>query len=47
MQPQSDPGTVPIDEELLETVVRHGREYQRYAVENGIYFAPIDEVRRS
>ncbi|KAK1987981.1 UMTA methyltransferase [Colletotrichum cereale] len=39
----SDPQTVPLDNAFLETVVHQGREYQRYAVDNGAYFAPIDE----
>ncbi|KZL66760.1 UMTA methyltransferase, partial [Colletotrichum tofieldiae] len=39
----SDPQTVPLDNAFLETVMYQGREYQRYAVDNGAYFAPIDE----
>ncbi|KAK2022843.1 UMTA methyltransferase [Colletotrichum zoysiae] len=39
----SDPQTVPLDNAFLETVMHQGREYQRYAIENGAYFAPIDE----
>jgi len=31
-------------QERLETVTFHNREYQRYAIENGVYYAPIDEV---
>ncbi|KXH27156.1 UMTA methyltransferase [Colletotrichum nymphaeae SA-01] len=40
----SDPQTVPLDNAFLETITYQGREYQRYAVDNGAYFAPIDEV---
>ncbi|KAK1997155.1 UMTA methyltransferase [Colletotrichum falcatum] len=39
----SDPQTVPLDNAFLETVIHQGREYQRYAVDNGAYFAPMDE----
>ncbi|KAF6841990.1 UMTA methyltransferase [Colletotrichum plurivorum] len=35
--------TVPLDNAFLETVTHQGREFQRYAVDNGAYFAPIDE----
>ncbi|OLN95530.1 Demethylmenaquinone methyltransferase 3 [Colletotrichum chlorophyti] len=41
----SDPQTVPLDTSFLETITYQGREYQRYAVDNGAYFAPIDEVK--
>lgn len=37
------PDTIPVDAAYLETVEHNGRQYQRYAVENGIYFAPVDE----
>ena len=30
---------------MIETVEYHGRVYQRYAIDNGSYFAPIDQVR--
>ncbi|KAJ0161439.1 hypothetical protein CTA2_6203 [Colletotrichum tanaceti] len=43
----SDPQTVPLDNTFLETVTYQGREYQRYAVDNGAYFAPMDEVRNT
>ncbi|PHH61094.1 hypothetical protein CDD81_805 [Ophiocordyceps australis] len=36
-------GTVPLDESLTETVDFHGRAYQKYALANGTYYAPIDE----
>ncbi|KAF6837504.1 UMTA methyltransferase [Colletotrichum musicola] len=39
----TDPQTVPLDNAFLETVTHQGREFQRYAVDNGAYFAPIDE----
>ncbi|RKU45804.1 hypothetical protein DL546_005381 [Coniochaeta pulveracea] len=40
---ESDPQTVPLDRTYVETVLHHGREYQRYSLENGVYFAPVDE----
>ncbi|RDA95114.1 hypothetical protein CP533_2141 [Ophiocordyceps camponoti-saundersi (nom. inval.)] len=36
----------PLDERLTETVEFFGRTFQKYALENGIYFAPIDEASR-
>ncbi|KAL1883813.1 hypothetical protein VTK73DRAFT_8349 [Phialemonium thermophilum] len=39
----SDLQTVPLDESFLETVAYHDREFQHYAIENGVYFAPVDE----
>jgi len=47
-QPSSstDSQLVQVDESYLETVTHHGRDFQRYAIENGAYFAPIDEVSR-
>ncbi|RCI10422.1 hypothetical protein L249_4414, partial [Ophiocordyceps polyrhachis-furcata BCC 54312] len=36
----------PLDERLTETVEFLGRTYQKYALENGVYFAPIDEASR-
>ncbi|KAM4060401.1 methyltransferase [Hirsutella rhossiliensis] len=36
-------GTVPLDESYAETVDLLGRTYQKYALTNGTYFAPIDE----
>ncbi|KAK2775225.1 UMTA methyltransferase [Colletotrichum kahawae] len=39
----TDPQTVPLDNTFLETITYLGREFQRYAVDNGAYFAPIDE----
>ena len=41
----NDPQLVPLDDAILATVTHHHREYQQYAIENGAYFAPIDEVR--
>ncbi|KAF5506578.1 hypothetical protein CGCS363_v004801 [Colletotrichum siamense] len=41
----NDPQTVPLDNTFLETITYLGREFQRYAVDNGAYFAPIDEVK--
>lgn len=40
----SDPGTVPVDQEYFDVVSYHGREYQKYCLDNGVYFCPIDEV---
>jgi hypothetical protein len=37
-------GTVPLDETYAETVDYHGRTYQQYALTNGAYFSPVDEV---
>jgi hypothetical protein len=36
--------TVPLDEAFAETVEHCGRTYQSYAVTNGTYFAPVDQV---
>ncbi|OIW32463.1 S-adenosyl-L-methionine-dependent methyltransferase [Coniochaeta ligniaria NRRL 30616] len=35
--------TVPLDTTLVELVTFHGRDFQRYALENGIYYGPVDE----
>ncbi|OAA59560.1 UMTA methyltransferase [Niveomyces insectorum RCEF 264] len=35
--------TVPLDDIFKQTVTYHGREYQQYAIENNVYFSPIDE----
>ncbi|KAL2200433.1 S-adenosyl-L-methionine-dependent methyltransferase, partial [Corynascus similis CBS 632.67] len=35
--------TVPVDNTYREVVVHANREFQRYALENGIYFAPVDD----
>ncbi|KAK0718240.1 S-adenosyl-L-methionine-dependent methyltransferase [Lasiosphaeria miniovina] len=35
--------TIPVDNTYREVVVHHNREFQRYAVENGVYFAPVDD----
>ncbi len=40
----SDEQTVPLDDAYTETVTFHDRVYQRYAIDNRAYFAPIDEV---
>ena len=42
--PSSDAQTVPLTDAMLETVEYHGRVFQRYAIQNGAYFAPIDQV---
>ncbi|KAJ5363655.1 uncharacterized protein N7496_009368, partial [Penicillium cataractarum] len=38
-----DSQTVELDREFLDTVIVHGREYQKYSIDNRIYFVPIDE----
>lgn len=43
-RPRSDLQTVELSDEFLETIYLHGRVYQRYAIENGAYFGPVDEV---
>ncbi|KAK0671058.1 S-adenosyl-L-methionine-dependent methyltransferase [Cercophora samala] len=40
---ESDLQTVPVDNTYREVITLNGRDFQRYAVENGIYFAPVDE----
>ncbi|KAK4100864.1 S-adenosyl-L-methionine-dependent methyltransferase [Parathielavia hyrcaniae] len=40
---EGDLETVPVDNTHRELVVHGNREFQRYALENGIYFAPVDE----
>ncbi|KAK4126302.1 S-adenosyl-L-methionine-dependent methyltransferase, partial [Parathielavia appendiculata] len=35
--------TVPVDNTFRELVVHSNREFQRYALENGVYFAPVDD----
>lgn len=37
-------GTAPLDEIYTETAGYHGRTYQNYALTNGTYFVPVDEV---
>ncbi|ODH37363.1 hypothetical protein ACO22_02638 [Paracoccidioides brasiliensis] len=32
-----------LDEAFLDLVIYEGREFQKYAVENGIYFGPVDD----
>ncbi|KAK4043338.1 hypothetical protein C8A01DRAFT_43655 [Parachaetomium inaequale] len=43
MAGHSDSQTVPVDNTYREVVVHSNREFQRYALENGIYFAPVDD----
>ena len=40
----SSDSTIPLDNTISETVEYQGRAYQKYALSNGTYFAPIDEV---
>lgn len=35
---------MPVDAEKLEIVTYHNRDFQRYALDSRIYFAPVDEV---
>ncbi|KAK3398637.1 S-adenosyl-L-methionine-dependent methyltransferase, partial [Sordaria brevicollis] len=35
--------TVPVDETYRDVILHHNREYQRYAVEHGVYFSPVDD----
>lgn len=37
-------GTTELDESFLEVITYQGREFQKYSVENAIYFGPIDDV---
>ncbi|KAB5540467.1 S-adenosyl-L-methionine-dependent methyltransferase, partial [Coniochaeta sp. 2T2.1] len=43
----SDLDTVPLDTSLVELITYHGRDFQRYALENGTYHAPVDEAKRN
>ncbi|KAK2733755.1 hypothetical protein FQN57_001942 [Myotisia sp. PD_48] len=36
-------GTTDLDDAHLETITFEGRDYQKYAIQNRIYFAPIDD----
>ncbi|OJD18813.1 hypothetical protein AJ78_01220 [Emergomyces pasteurianus Ep9510] len=36
-------GTTELDESFLELITYQGREYQKYSVENAIYFGPVDD----
>ncbi|KAL1840556.1 hypothetical protein VTJ49DRAFT_330 [Mycothermus thermophilus] len=40
---EGDSQTVPVDNTYHEIVVHANRDFQRYAVENSIYFAPVDD----
>ena len=37
-------GTIPLDDTYTQTEEYSGRTYQQYALSNGTYFAPVDEV---
>ncbi|KAK1779095.1 S-adenosyl-L-methionine-dependent methyltransferase [Copromyces sp. CBS 386.78] len=41
--PVNDFQTVPVDETYRDVILHHNREYQRYAVEHGVYFSPVDD----
>ncbi|OQD80040.1 hypothetical protein PENANT_c040G07442 [Penicillium antarcticum] len=38
-----DSQTIELDREFLDTVTFHGREYQKYSIDNRTYFGPVDE----
>jgi hypothetical protein len=38
---------VAVDPRYLETVTYHNRQFQEFAIENRIYFAPVDEVNNT
>ncbi|KAK4166017.1 S-adenosyl-L-methionine-dependent methyltransferase [Cladorrhinum sp. PSN259] len=40
---EGDHQTIPVDNTYREVIVHNNREFQRFAVENSIYFAPVDE----
>ncbi|KAH6635503.1 S-adenosyl-L-methionine-dependent methyltransferase [Chaetomium sp. MPI-SDFR-AT-0129] len=40
---EGDSQTVPLDSTYEELVVHGNREFQRYALDNNIYFAPVDD----
>ncbi|KAK4204137.1 S-adenosyl-L-methionine-dependent methyltransferase, partial [Triangularia verruculosa] len=39
----SDLQTVPVDNTYREVITLNGRDFQRHAVENSIYFSPVDD----
>lgn len=41
---QSESQDLPIDPIFLEIVVHQNRGFQKYALDNSVYFAPVDEV---
>ncbi|KAK0643520.1 S-adenosyl-L-methionine-dependent methyltransferase [Cercophora newfieldiana] len=41
---EGDTQTVPVDNTYREVFLLHNREFQRYAVENGVHFSPVDDV---
>ncbi|KAK3905705.1 S-adenosyl-L-methionine-dependent methyltransferase [Staphylotrichum tortipilum] len=40
---EGDSQTVPLDETYREVVLYSNREFQRYALDHGVYFAPVDD----
>ncbi|KAK1755746.1 S-adenosyl-L-methionine-dependent methyltransferase [Echria macrotheca] len=40
---ESDSQTIPVDNVYREVVIHQNREFQRYAVENAVYFSPVDD----
>ncbi|KAK4193909.1 S-adenosyl-L-methionine-dependent methyltransferase [Podospora australis] len=40
---EGDSQTVPVDNTYRELLTHNNRDFQRYAVENGVYFAPVDD----
>lgn len=47
LQRSPDSQTIELDSEFLETITVQGREYQRFSIDNHVYFGPIDDVRRN
>ncbi|KAH8691401.1 hypothetical protein BGW36DRAFT_51608 [Talaromyces proteolyticus] len=39
-----DAGTTSLDDVFREITVVHGREFQKYSINNRIYFCPIDDT---
>ena len=44
----SDPveDTTEVNDEYLETVNTHGREFQKYSIDNNVHLVPIDDVAK-
>lgn len=45
-QRSPDSQTIELDNELLDTILVQGREYQKFSIDNRIYFGPVDDVGR-
>ena len=48
MSPRSsrDPqaGTTTVDNQYVQLTTVHGRDYQKFSIDHGIHFVPVDEV---